>query len=152
VAGALAAAALALGGLALLRANLPPAITPPPGLSAAAAQACARWHAALPQSLDGQEKRSTRPRSELTAAYGSPAMSLRCGVTVPGPDPDHQCISDSENHVDWLVVPRDTSTLLVSFGRDPAVELVVPDAYPRAPVDSLSAAVDLLPSNGLHCS
>ena len=152
MAGVLAAAALGIGVLALVRANLPPAVTPPPGVSAQAEQACRTWHDALPQSLDGQQRRDTRPRSDLTAAYGSPAISLRCGVTVPGPDPTHQCLVDTSGSVDWLVVPRDTSTLLLSFGRDPAVELVVPDAYAQAPVDALSTSVGLLPRNGLHCS
>ena len=147
----LAAVSLGVGVLALVRANLPPAVTPPPGLSEAQRTACATWHASLPASLDGQQQRRTRPRSDLTAAYGSPAISLRCGVTVPGPDPDHGCLQDTSGTVDWLVVPRDRSTLLLSYGRDPAVELVVPDAYAQAPVDALSSSIGTLPRNGLRC-
>ncbi len=54
-----------------------------PRPSAAAAKLCRALHRALPGTVDGLARRSTRPASDFTAAWGSPAIVLRCGVPTP---------------------------------------------------------------------
>ncbi|MFC1400387.1 MULTISPECIES: DUF3515 domain-containing protein [Streptacidiphilus] len=61
-------------------ADVRPAFPPPVGRQTAE---CAALQAALPQDFGGQQRRSVSPRSTTTAAWGSPAITLRCGVTIP---------------------------------------------------------------------
>lgn len=68
----------------------------------------------------------------------------------PGPSPDLDCMSGGT--VDWIVVPQTGSTLLVSFARTPAVELVVPGAYATAPLQALDAAVRTTAERGTGCT
>ena len=72
----------------------------PPRPSPPARAACASLVADLPDRLDGQARRTTVPSSGLTAAWGDPAIILRCGVDVPaayGPTAELSTV----NGVDW---------------------------------------------------
>lgn len=103
-----------------------------------ASAACDDVMALLPEQLVGAPRRETDGGAG-TAAWGDPAILLRCGeepvltssqpcVTVPG-DPDG---------VDWVVLAFDDSGSIVrTFGRDPAVEVEVPAGYGPAPVSVL---------------
>ena len=112
-------------------------------------QACAAVVALLPADVVGATRRETGGGAG-TAAWGDPAILLRCGeevvlastmpcVTVPG-EPDG---------VDWVVLASDDSGSIVrTFGRDPAVEVEVPAAYGPAPVGvlpELGEAVSAVP-------
>jgi len=55
-----------------------------PAPSGAAAKQCAELKAALPRTLGGKTVRTVSPASAYTAAWGSPAITLRCGVPEPG--------------------------------------------------------------------
>ena len=66
--------------------------------------------------------------AQATAAWGAPgddsAILLRCGVTVPGPTAELQCVT--LEGVDWLVDPSETPFVrLTTYGRDPAVQLFI---------------------------
>lgn len=66
--------------------------------------------------------------AQATAAWGEEgqdtAIIMRCGVTVPGPTSELQCVT--LEGVDWLVDASETPYLrLTSYGRDPAVQLYV---------------------------
>ncbi|HWK77504.1 DUF3515 family protein [Microbacterium sp.] len=66
--------------------------------------------------------------AQATAAWGAPsgdsAIILRCGVTVPGPTADLQCVT--LEGVDWLVDASETPYLrLTTYGRDPAVQMFI---------------------------
>lgn len=66
--------------------------------------------------------------AQATAAWGAPgedsAIILRCGVTVPAPTSELQCVT--LEGVDWLVDSSETPFLtLTTYGRDPAVQLYV---------------------------
>lgn len=151
VAGLLAVAAVALGGTAVVRNALGPAVTPPPSLPAAAQARCTALMASLPSSLAGQESRRTRPKSPLTRAYGTPTLTVRCGVSEPRPTGLYDCRTFGAQ--DWLVVTREKQkdTVFLSWGTTPAVEVVAPDAYTAPPLEELSPAVSRLPRNGLTC-
>ncbi|MEV4440410.1 DUF3515 domain-containing protein [Streptomyces sp. NPDC049577] len=58
-----------------------PAVPTPPAREAAL---CRALHKELPATVDGRQRRATDPASDFTAAWGDPAISLRCGVPKPG--------------------------------------------------------------------
>lgn len=94
---------------------------------------------------------ATSPESPAVRAWGDPAVIARCGVATPGPSTDG-CLS--VNGVDWLAIPLSDGTKFVTYGRAPALEVLVPKAY--APEGSLlpafTDAATRLPTTGGHCS
>jgi hypothetical protein len=104
---------------------------------------CADIIVRLPDGVDGQERRTTNAQS--TAAWGNPTtVILRCGIepveisTLP-------CVTASD--VDWLVdESAKPSFRFISFGRDPAVEVIVDseNAVGVNVLDSLSPAVQTI--------
>ena len=104
---------------------------------------CADVIVRLPDVVDGQERRTTNAQS--TAAWGTPTtVILRCGIepveisTLP-------CVTASD--VDWLVdESAKPSFRFISFGRDPAVEVIVDseNAVGVNVLDSLSPAVQTI--------
>jgi hypothetical protein len=104
---------------------------------------CADVIVRLPDGVDGQERRTTNAQS--TAAWGNPTtVILRCGIepveisTLP-------CVTASD--VDWLVdESAKPSFRFISFGRDPAVEVIVDseNAVGVNVLDSLSPAIQTI--------
>ncbi len=107
-----------------------------PDASAAERTACTELVDALPDRVADQSQRETRG-SPLGAAWGDPAIVLRCGVDRPDDyDPLDGC--QTVNGVDWYA-PEEAATdqgadaVLTTLGREPAVELLVPaDLRPPA--------------------
>jgi hypothetical protein len=100
--------------------------------------------AAVIASLEGADEVAGRERREVAAqsaaAWGDPPLVLRCGVAPPGPTTEG-CVS--VNGVDW-VGPTDPSEggTWTTYGRVPAVEVVVPRAAARdATLDVVLAQV-----------
>lgn len=93
--------------------------------------------------------------AQATAAWGesgaNSAIILRCGVTVPGPTADLQCVT--LEGVDWLVDASETPFLrLTTYGRDPAVQLFI-DTQAVSSNDVISSrvlvgAVTAIPADG----
>ena len=113
---------------------LPPPASPP--------LACAALDAELPTRVAGQDSRPTDPESTVTAAWGDPPISLRCGVPVPTAyRPTSQLLTI--NGVDWLPEPLTDGVRFTSIGRVANVEVTVPAAYrPEADIAvQLSGAV-----------
>ncbi|WP_336240474.1 DUF3515 domain-containing protein [Cellulosimicrobium protaetiae] len=91
---------------------------------------CADVVLALPESL-GEGLDAVGTTSQATAAWGEPgaAVTLRCGVEVPGPTTTAcQSVQSEGGTVDWLVVEDQGTWTFTTYGRDPAVQLVVPPA------------------------
>jgi hypothetical protein len=86
---------------------------------------CADVMLSLPEQVgDYQQRRSS---SQATAAWGDPAaVVLRCGVEPIGPT-EHPCVSPAG--VDWVWIEHEDHTQLISFGRDPSVELLLDQDY-----------------------
>jgi hypothetical protein len=105
----------------------------------------------LPSRLLDHGRVATSPSSPAVAAWGEPAIIWRCGVTPPGPT-TQDCIA--VNGIDWVVQPLDDGTGFVTYGRDPAVQVLVPDDY--APetfaLTALAAAVGSVPQNEHRCT
>ncbi|HEV6952019.1 MAG TPA: DUF3515 domain-containing protein [Promicromonospora sp.] len=126
VAGATAAAALAVAALT--------GCAPTIGVEAAPAAAdprCAEVMLAVPDEL-GDDLPKVQTDSQATAAWGEPgaAVTMRCGVEQLGPSADCQHVdSGNGTTVDWIVTTDDAGTWsFVTYGRDPAVEVLVPPA------------------------
>ena len=101
-------------------------VEPVPSLTAAAARACAQVGSALPKDLAaGVSRRPTTPDSPTTAAWGVPAITLRCG-TDPGSALDEPFEFDG---VRWAMHDSGASRTWTTIGTRVAVQVVVPDHY-----------------------
>ena len=119
----------------------------------ATAAACAGVVVRVPDRLVNADKRQTDAQG--TAAWGEPVtVSLRCGVT--GTPPSSQCVTFGT--VDWKVqaLPSDKPTryVLTTYGRTPAVQVVLNAGLPSAQVmppisDAVAAAI---PRATLRCT
>jgi hypothetical protein len=103
---------------------------PPAGV----ATACASFLKALPNDLVPQQsRRPTTPASPYTAAFGKPAVTVRCGIAVPKHDPT--AFVDEVNNVDWLQLSApDGAQRYVSYTSRLVVDIVIPRPYLPADV------------------
>lgn len=94
----------------------------------AAARLCEGLRDRLPDTLRGEERRETRPASATTAAWGSPAIALRCGVPRP---PAMRQTSElvTVNGIAWFPQPPDRPVTFTALGRRAYVEVTVPATY-----------------------
>ena len=116
---------------------------------------CARVMLAMPAVVGGLDVRGTT--SQATAAYGDEfPLVVRCGVEPPGPT-TAQCVSfDADGGaLDWVVLEEDGQWRATSFGRSPAVEVLIPSERADDAVGDVLASfagpAALAPSNGLAC-
>lgn len=132
--------------LALLGGCAGKAPVSPPLPTGTAADACTSLVRALPQELRDQPRRLTAPESSYVAAWGDPAIVLRCGVGLPASYLPTSLLT-VVNDVGWLPEPgsdeaaRDATFTRV--GRVAHVEVFVPDDYApaSAALAELSAVV-----------
>jgi hypothetical protein len=120
---------------------LPPVkLAPPPALSAPAQRACQELVAALPTELGDLPARPVDSSSPYVAAWGDPAVTLRCGVPRP---PSFIATADVQqiNGVSWFAERRGGTTAWVVVDRPVYVEVLVPAAAASGPVARLSTAV-----------
>lgn len=99
-----------------------------PRPAGAAAQACRALSTLLPERLDGESRRELEPQSPFTAAWGDPAIVLRCGVARPAALRRTSELA-SVNGVDWFAEQLTAGYLFTSTGRVANVEVTVPDDY-----------------------
>lgn len=144
------AAALAVLGACGSPVNVPPG-------PYASDPACGEVLQLLPGVLADGEERSIS--SQSTAGWGDPAITLRCGVEVPGPSTE-RCITveSGDSSVDWLALEGDDELVpehgrrengawtFITYGRVPAVEVVVPTE--RAGDQPTAVLVDLATAIG----
>lgn len=100
---------------------------------AAAAEDCRALHRLLPKTLHGLARRQTSPASDFTAAWGSPAIVLRCGVPRPAllaADKEPSAEAADLGGVNWLPETVHTSDVrMTATGRQAYVEVTVPAPY-----------------------
>jgi uncharacterized protein DUF3515 len=119
-----------------------------PKVSEAERTACTALVDALPHHVADQPMRETD--STLGAAWGDPAIVVRCGVGKPaGYDRFAGC--QTANGVDWFVPEKTVAdqgadVVLTTIGRTPRVELFVP-AERRPPA---AAMVDVAKAVKAH--
>lgn len=105
---------------------------------------CASVVLALPEQL-AQDLPRLDTDAQATTAWGRPdgAVVLRCGVEPLGPTAD-RCQSVSTPNgptIDWVVVEESGDWRFTTYGRVPAVEVLVPEAVTEF---STTSFVDLL--------
>jgi hypothetical protein len=104
-----------------------------------------------PATVGGQPSRETAVQTRGVAAWGDPAIIARCGAPVPGPTTD-QCL-DVEG-VDWVADQLEDGVAFTTYGRDPAIEVLVPDAFEPEPLvlPAFGAAAQVVPQGVRRCS
>ena len=78
-------------------------------------------------------------------------MIARCGLAPLGPTTE-ECLRVDD--IDWVVRKLSDGAAFTTFGRDPAIEVLVPRAYSPEPLllPAFGAAARALPANGRTCS
>lgn len=98
-----------------------------PTPDAATAQVCDGLMGALPGSVLDQARRTVEP-GVLSAAWGKPAIVLRCGVPAPpGLTPTSDCLE--VNGVGWFAEEAQGGMIFTTIGRPAYVEVSVPTRY-----------------------
>jgi hypothetical protein len=112
---------------------------------------CVKAAAAWPASVSGRPSVATDPADAAVHAWGDPAIVARCGVAAPGPTTD-DCLT--VNGVDWVATPLSDGTRFVTYGRDPALEVLIPkgDVPEASLLPVFAAAAQALPETGRRCS
>jgi hypothetical protein len=120
----------------------------PPAHDAACEPATRSW----PRTVAGRE----RVEADVTgderdaAAWGDPAVIATCGWPALGPT-DDECLDVDGVH--WVVEQLSDGARFTTFGRDPAIEVLVPEAYAPEPLllPAFADAARALPANGRRC-
>ncbi|MEV0910864.1 DUF3515 domain-containing protein [Streptomyces hokutonensis] len=100
----------------------------PPSLGAADVKICRSLYGALPDSLDGLRRRTVTPKSELTAAWGNPAVVLTCGIPRPEKMSDPNADAGTVEGVNWLMEnSRDGSYRCTTTYRKVYVQVYLPE-------------------------
>lgn len=112
---------------------------------------CRALSARLPSDVLGAKARTTSPESDLTAAWGDPAVVLRCGVPKPvslrpdNPNYDPGQNVAGVNGVDWTFtfLGEGKGTRFTTLYREVNVEVTVPASYgqPTGPLTAFADAV-----------
>ena len=132
--------ALGVAAFALLRSAAVP--IDPPNAGSAPAAACRDLQTLLPDPLDGRPRRDTVPTSTLTAAWGDPAVVLRCGVARPATLTLTSELFQADG-VSWFAEQVPGGWRFTATGRQAYVEVTVPgtQAQASAPLVDLAPAV-----------
>jgi len=118
----------------------------PPAVRGTDASACRRLVDALPSSVSEQQRRDVEPEEGYGAAWGDPAIVLRCGVGRPAGFDDFSTCQVTDG-VGWFIPERQITgqavdVLMTTVDREPAVEVRIPaDYFPPA-----ATMVDLAPA------
>lgn len=112
---------------------------------------CRAVAAAWPASVAGEQPRVTAVQDVTVAAWGDPPIIARCGATAPGPTTE-QCLDI--DGVDWVTSELDDGVKFTTYGREPAIEVFVPDAYAPQPLvmPAFGAAAREVPKGERECS
>lgn len=123
-----------------------PVPVPAPDPDAEERALCTTVMESLPDTVLEQSRRDTES-PDLTAAWGDPPISIRCGVDKPKAlGPAAQCFE--VNHVGWFAEEGVGGTVFTTIGRPVYIEVGVPAEYApeaNALVD-LAAAVSTVPA------
>ncbi len=87
--------------------------------------ACTALASQLPPEVEGERQRTTQPQTSTIAAWGSPPITMRCGVDrPPGLTSTSELITI--NNVDWYPEELSAGYRFTTTGRVANVEVTVP--------------------------
>ena len=124
-----------------------PAVTvpAPPKPDAATQAACVKVFAKLPVQLGQLPPRRTQADSSFVAAWGDPAVVVRCGVAEPAVFGTAEAAQLVEvNTVLWQPDPQRDRTVYTAVDRSVYIDVTVP-AGANQPLPLLAPAVSALP-------
>jgi hypothetical protein len=121
----------------------------PPEHTAACDPATAKW----PGKVSGQASRGVDVNGGVESdahAWGDPAIIATCGWPALGPT-DQECLD--VDGVYWVVEALSDGARFTTYGREPAIEVLVPHAYAPEPLllPAFHDAAKALPTNGRQC-
>lgn len=116
----------------------------------AGSPACQQVGALWPQTVSNQPVEQTSTDSPAVHAWGDPAIIARCGVSSPGPTAQ-DCID--ANGVDWVAHQLSDGYRFTTYGRDPAIEVLVPSTYAPEPLvlSAFARAARSIPQSAHRC-
>lgn len=122
---------------------------PPPQTTSTTARGmqatCRRLLRQLPNTLDGAARNTAATRGKFIAAWGTPPILLRCGVSRPkqlAPYSTAQLIGSGDDlSVNWLPVAEGGATVWTSVDRSVYIALSVPSSYATPPINTLSNVI-----------
>jgi len=114
--------------------------------SAACRSAATQW----PKTVGGQTLRATSSSSAAVRAWGDPPIIARCGMPPIGPTTD-TCLDVSG--IDWVAHRLTDGVRFTTYGRTPAIEVLVPSAYQPEPLllPAFGKAAAAIPQGERHC-
>jgi hypothetical protein len=119
-----------------------------PELTGAAARTCTALVDALPKTVDGAERRTVEPSGAPAAAWGDPAIVLRCGVSTPA-EFDEFATCQEANGVGWFIPEEQItgeaeSITMTTIGRAVNVEVSLPPEHwpPANAMVDLASAIE----------
>jgi hypothetical protein len=114
--------------------------------SAACRSAAVHW----PKTVGGQPLQPTSSSSNSVRAWGDPAIIARCGVAPIGPSTD-PCLAVSG--IDWVAHQLTDGVRFTTYGRAPAIEVLVPSEYKPEPLllPAFGKAASAIPQGPRHC-
>lgn len=119
----------------------PVTVAAPPANSAADAP-CTKLLGTLPITLAGLSGRPARSSWTYVAAWGDPAVTLRCGVPRPGSlKPGSSDFLLGVNGVNFLQSRQDDAHVFTAIDRTAYIEVSVPESYAQPPLGPIADAI-----------
>ncbi len=130
--------------LAVVRSNTPvvagPLAVGPVGQPGSGTPACGKLMTALPVRVGGKPRRELASQIAGTAAWGDPAVILRCGLESPA---ELTCSAEliQINVVSWLELSAAGQTTYIAADRTVRIAVTVPDGLGTGAVQDISNVV-----------
>jgi Protein of unknown function (DUF3515) len=112
---------------------------------------CTKASRHWPKTVAQGDPREMSVDSPAVRGWGDPPIIARCGLTSPGPT-TAQCIDASG--VDWVVRDLKDGKAFVTYGREPAIEVLVPEDYAPEPLvlGAFAKAAKQIPQGEHQCT
>jgi hypothetical protein len=120
-------------------------VAAPPAPTEAISAACVKLFSGLPVQLGTLNPRKTDTDSSFVAAWGNPAIVIRCGVTKPTIFNTPAAAQPVDvSGVLWQPDPQKSQTVYTAVDRSVYIEVTVPAGQDQ-PLPDLAKAIEQLP-------